>query len=182
MLINASGEAHVAVLVDCDNVPLDILDHALKVVAQLVELSSSAGKATRAGSPPRAGAMPWFAWPSHLASSITTPPARTRPTSRSHWRRWRCCSPALLLPCPVRRLIGRLEGRSLPTCLLGNGFRCTAHLEPNDTRRGISLCKGIQLLGLRGSPGFARVRRTLRHDNHLDGLAAAVAESGRPSS
>jgi len=53
MVINASGEAHVAVLVDCDNVPPDILDHALKVVAQFgrVVVRRGYGNATTLAAP-----------------------------------------------------------------------------------------------------------------------------------
>ncbi|WP_313917528.1 NYN domain-containing protein [Tahibacter sp.] len=53
MAIGASADARIAVLVDCDNVPPDILDHALRVAAQFgrVVVRRGYGNATTLGVP-----------------------------------------------------------------------------------------------------------------------------------
>ena len=88
--IKDNTEGRVAVLVDCDNTTPEILDYALRVVAQFgrVVLRRGYGNHTTLANN---GKKRWSGWPSRLACNTSTPQARTRPTSPWRWMPLKPC-------------------------------------------------------------------------------------------
>jgi len=90
-------ESRVAVLVDCDNVPAEILEHALLMAAQFGRVVVRRGYGNQVTLANK--------WQDALVRQAFTPclqyqyaPERTRPTSRWLWTRWKRCS--ISVPTP----------------------------------------------------------------------------------
>lgn len=82
-----TAETRVAVLGDCDNAPLDILDHTLRMVARFsrVVLRRDYGNQGRLTKKWQDALVAWLSRP---ICSTSTPPARTPPTSPWRWKRF----------------------------------------------------------------------------------------------
>lgn len=69
---NSPHEARVAVLVDCDNVPTDIVEHALRMVAQFGRVVLRRGYGNHATLDGRTPVNPWISIPATGVSGTFT--------------------------------------------------------------------------------------------------------------